>query len=81
MNQGLVKGAIHNFRNLYFYFWHGECTSPASQKSSAPFTRPWYKLKEVTNKQNFTATEFICLLNETHALTDRMEEQCKYSYW
>ena len=33
-----------------------------------------------TDKQNFTAPEFICLLNVTHALTDRVDEQCKYSY-
>ena len=32
-NQGLVKGTILCFRNLYFYFRHGESTSPASQKS------------------------------------------------
>ena len=31
-NQGLVKGAILCFRNLYFYFRHGESTSTASQK-------------------------------------------------
>ena len=40
LTQGLVKGAILCFRNLYFYFRHGESTttatqltSPASQKS------------------------------------------------
>ena len=40
-DQGLVEGAILCFRNLYFYFWHGEntstagqLTSPASQKSN-----------------------------------------------
>ena len=32
-NQGLVKGAILCFRNPYFYFQHGESTSPASQNS------------------------------------------------
>ena len=39
-SHGLVKGAILCFRNLYFYFLHGESTStarqltsPASQKS------------------------------------------------
>ena len=32
-DQGLVKGAILCFRNLYFYFRHGESTSTASQKS------------------------------------------------
>ena len=32
--QGLVKGAILCFRNLYFYFWHGESTSTASQLTS-----------------------------------------------
>ena len=32
-DQGLVKGAILCFRNLYFYFWHGENTSTASQLS------------------------------------------------
>ena len=31
--QGLEKGAILCFRNLYFYFRHGESTSTASQKS------------------------------------------------
>ena len=31
--QGLVKGAILCFRNPNFYFWHGESTSTASQKS------------------------------------------------
>ena len=31
--QGFVKGGILCFRNLYFYFWHGESTSTASQKS------------------------------------------------
>ena len=31
--QGLVKGAILCFRNPYFYFWHGESTYTASQKS------------------------------------------------
>ena len=31
--------------------------------------------------QNFTAPEYICLLNGTHALTDKVDEQCKYSYW
>ena len=45
--QGLVKGVILCFRNLYFYFRHWQSTSPASQKvfkgfkqSSAPSTRP-----------------------------------------
>ena len=33
-NQGLVKGAILCFRNLYFYFRHGESTSTASQLTS-----------------------------------------------
>ena len=39
-HQGLVKGVILCFRNLYFYFRHGESmstasqlTTPASQKS------------------------------------------------
>ena len=32
--QGLVKGAILCFRNLYFYFWQGEGTSTASQLTS-----------------------------------------------
>ena len=32
--QGLVKGALLCFRNLYFYFWHGESTSTASQLTS-----------------------------------------------
>ena len=32
--QGLVKGAILCFRNLYFYFRHGERTSTASQLTS-----------------------------------------------
>ena len=32
--QGLVKGAILCFRNPYFYFWHGESTSTASQLTS-----------------------------------------------
>ena len=31
--QGLVKGAILCFRNLNFYFCHGERNSTASQKS------------------------------------------------
>ena len=34
MNQGLVKGAILCFKNLYFYFRHGESTSTASQLTS-----------------------------------------------
>ena len=33
-NQGLVKGTILCFRNLYFYFRHGESTSTASQLTS-----------------------------------------------
>ena len=33
-DQGLVKGAKLCFRNPYFYFWHGESTSTASQLSS-----------------------------------------------
>ena len=32
--QGLVKGAKLCFRNPYFYFWHGESTSTASQLTS-----------------------------------------------
>ena len=32
--QGLVKGAILCFRNLYFHFQHGEGTSTASQLTS-----------------------------------------------
>ena len=32
--KGLVKGAILCFRNLYFYFRHGESTSTASQLTS-----------------------------------------------
>ena len=32
--QGLVKGALLCFRNLYFYFLHGESTSTASQLTS-----------------------------------------------
>ena len=31
---GFVKGAILCFRNLYFYFRHGESTSTASQLTS-----------------------------------------------
>ena len=34
LNQGLVKGAILCFRNLYFYIRHGESTSTASQLTS-----------------------------------------------
>ena len=34
LNQGLVKGEKFFFRNLYFYFWHGENTSTASQLTS-----------------------------------------------
>ena len=34
MTQGLVKRAILCFRNLNFYFQHGESTSPASQLTS-----------------------------------------------
>ena len=34
LNQGLVKGVILCFRNLYFYFQHGESTSTASQLTS-----------------------------------------------
>ena len=33
-NKGLVKGAILCFRNLYFYFRHGESTATASQLTS-----------------------------------------------
>ena len=33
MNQGLVKGEKFCFRNLDFYFRHGESTSTAIQKS------------------------------------------------
>ena len=33
-NQGLVKGAKICFRYPYFYFWHGESTSTASQLTS-----------------------------------------------
>ena len=32
--QGLVKGAILCFRNLYFYYRHGESTSTTSQLTS-----------------------------------------------
>ena len=32
--QGLVKGTILCFRNLYFYFQHGESTSTASHITS-----------------------------------------------
>ena len=32
--QGLVKGEKFCFRNLYFYFWHRESTSTASQLTS-----------------------------------------------
>ena len=32
--QGLVKGEKFCFRNLYFYIWHGESTSTASQLTS-----------------------------------------------
>ena len=34
LTQGLVKGAILNFRNPYFYFRHGESSSTASQLTS-----------------------------------------------
>ena len=34
LKQGLVKGAILCFWNPYFYFWHGEITSKASQLTS-----------------------------------------------
>ena len=33
LGQGLVKGEKFCFRNLNFYFRHGESTSTASQKS------------------------------------------------
>ena len=33
-SQGLEKGAVLCFRNLYFYFRHGESTSTASQLTS-----------------------------------------------
>ena len=52
--QGLVKGEKFSFRNLDFYFQHGESTSTASQlifqaspkksgykQSFASFKRPW----------------------------------------
>ena len=46
-DQGLVKGEKLYCRNPYFYFWHGESTSTASQPKKqgfkqglAPFTRP-----------------------------------------
>ena len=32
--QGIAKGAILCFKNLYFYFRHGESTSTASQLTS-----------------------------------------------
>ena len=34
ISQGLVKGTILCFRNIYFYFRHGESTSTASQLTS-----------------------------------------------
>ena len=34
VDQGLVKGAILCFRNLYFYFQHLESTSEASKLTS-----------------------------------------------
>ena len=46
LEQGLVKGAILCFRNLYFYFWHGESTSTASQLTS-PATQKSKDLNKV----------------------------------
>ena len=45
--QGLVKGAILCFRNLYFYFRHGESTSTASQLTS-PACQKSKDLKKVS---------------------------------
>ena len=33
LSQGILKGEKFCLRNPYFYFWHGESTSTASQKS------------------------------------------------
>ena len=44
--QGLVKGAILCFRNLYFYFRHGESTSTATQLTS-PASQKSKDLNEV----------------------------------
>ena len=46
VEQGLVKGAILCFRNLYFYFGHGEITSTASQKSK-DLNKVWLTLQDL----------------------------------
>ena len=43
--QGLIKGAILCFRNLYFYFWLGESTSTA-----IPLTSPASQISKDLNK-------------------------------
>ena len=79
--QGLVKGEKFCFRNLDFYFQHGESTSTASQltlnlefRSFAPFTRSlggWISLHLLITKNHCEKPIFIGLgLTENLTLTN-----------
>ena len=66
LNQGLVKGVILCFRNLYFYFRHGDSTSttsqltsPASQKSKDLNKVPLLLQDLSLNKNRLTAPLYI----------------------
>ena len=85
VGQGLVKGAILCFRNLYFYFRHGESTStaskltsPASQKSK-DFNKVPLLLKDLDSTSKrvllYQIPSYHVVLNQTHRIARHLKEQ------
>ena len=59
-HQGLVKGVILCFRNLYFYFRYGESTSTASQ-----LTSPASQKRKDLNKVSLQLQDLVCTMMAT----------------
>ena len=78
----VLRGGNISFRALFVDVFHKRKGYRLNRVNQLSYQK-WLNSNFWTSnkyKQNFTATEFICLLNETHAPTDRVDKQCKYSY-
>ena len=74
--QGLVKGVILCFRNLYFYFWHGESTSTASQLTS-PASQKSKDLNKVPLLLQNLGWVFVCV----GWLSKNLGKPWAYQFW
>ena len=77
LTQGLVKGAILCFRNLYFCFRHGESTCTASQLTS-PASQKSKDLNKVPLLLKDLASTL--LLNKKEQLLDGIQIKHLYIY-